>query len=175
MDAQQNGGYPDALLLGTPPYDSLNEREIGTTFGLRAQDAIAWGPRRFHFLISQKDLKRGRELFSRVTAKAGGLSSAAQGRASEELLEMVSDSARVGAGEFVVQDARLVLGTGDPAIFAQQWATRLQQVPHTAVQSNGRASARGELQWVRFTLALWVPGRWKGASKLSSELVKCPK
>jgi len=48
-DRAVGGGYPDALLLATPPYGSLNEREIGTTFGMRAQDSIAWTPRRFRF------------------------------------------------------------------------------------------------------------------------------
>jgi len=42
--------YPDALLLATPPYGSLNSREIATTYAMRAQDAIAWSPRSFHFL-----------------------------------------------------------------------------------------------------------------------------
>src|SRR5579871_207645 len=40
VDREPPAGFPDALLLATLPYDSLNEREIGTTFGLRAQDAI---------------------------------------------------------------------------------------------------------------------------------------
>ena len=61
-----DGAYPDALLLATPPYGSLNQRELGTTFGLRAQDAIAWSPRRFHFLASIRDLARARDLFSQI-------------------------------------------------------------------------------------------------------------
>src|ERR1700738_1509554 len=32
VDRDPPVGYPDALLLATPPYDSINEREIGTTF-----------------------------------------------------------------------------------------------------------------------------------------------
>lgn len=40
VDQDPPAGYPDALLLATLPYNSINEREIGTTFGLRAQDAI---------------------------------------------------------------------------------------------------------------------------------------
>jgi hypothetical protein len=173
LDAQEDGGYPDALLLGTPPYDSLNEREVGTTFGLRAQDAIAWGPRRFHFLLSQIDLKRCRELFVLVTGKSGAPAGTAA-KASEELLKFVGDSRSLGSGEFVVQDARLVLGTADPAGFAQQWAARLSQVPHTTLQSV-TSNARGELRWIRFTATLLVPGGWGDAPGLSSERVKCPK
>ena len=59
----RDGIYPDALLLATPPYGSLNQREIATTFGLRAQDAIAWQPRKFHFLTSEKGLTQARELY----------------------------------------------------------------------------------------------------------------
>ncbi len=33
MDRDQPAGFPDALLLATMPYNSINEREIGTTFG----------------------------------------------------------------------------------------------------------------------------------------------
>src|ERR1700756_396986 len=38
VDRKPAAGFPDALLLATMPYNSINEREIGTTFGLRAQD-----------------------------------------------------------------------------------------------------------------------------------------
>src|SRR5215469_15705482 len=47
VDRDPPAGYPDALLLATPPYNSLNEREIGATFGLRVQDALGWNPRTF--------------------------------------------------------------------------------------------------------------------------------
>jgi len=30
VDREQPAGYPDALLLATPPYNSINEREVGT-------------------------------------------------------------------------------------------------------------------------------------------------
>ena len=50
VDREAGAGFPDALLLATPPYRSINEREVGTTFGVRAQDAIGWNPRSFHFL-----------------------------------------------------------------------------------------------------------------------------
>jgi len=109
----KDAGYPDALLLATPPYGSLNEREIGTTFGLRAQDAIAWGPRRFHFFTDLKDLRRGRELYRAVmTQSPAGITqnqtySTAQSKAESELLKMVGGGVRLAAGEFTVQEASL--------------------------------------------------------------------
>ena len=49
VDRDPPAGYPDALPLATLPYNSINEREVGTTFGLRAQDAAGWNPRSFRF------------------------------------------------------------------------------------------------------------------------------
>jgi hypothetical protein len=182
LEPKRIGGYPDALLLGTPPYGSLNEREIGTTFGLRAQDAIAWGPRRFHFFTSEKDLASARELFAVVTSRTGAVETKNQSQASAELLNMASDKLRSGSGEFEVLDAKLVLGMGDPAVFAQQWAARLARVPHTIVPENSQTVSqttfRGELRWIRFRAAIWLPGRWVKPARLppgsTFEAAKCP-
>ena len=66
VDRIPPAGFPDALYLATPPYNSINQREIGTTYGLRAQDAIGWNPRSFRFLTdpaafreAQQDLPFG--------------------------------------------------------------------------------------------------------------------
>jgi hypothetical protein len=89
--------YPDALLLATPPYGSLSEREIGTTFGLRAQDAIAWQPRHFHFLLSARDLATARRLFQQLTAASSAQS--ASTRASAELMQLVTHQQGPLAGQ----------------------------------------------------------------------------
>ena len=166
-------GYPDALLLGTPPYGSLSEREMGTTYGLRAQDAIAWTPRRFHFLTSARDVERARGLFDRVMS--GREQEGAVSRATEELLRLVSDPARMGTGEFGVLDAKLTPGEGDPAKFAEQWASRLPLVPHTNLQAEGKGSARGQLRWIRFRVTLWMPGSWRLLSGMQFTSVTCAK
>ena len=64
--ASRGAGYPDALLLATPPYNSINEREVGTTYGLRAQDAIGWNPRSFHFLTDPAALRQGQAAIRRA-------------------------------------------------------------------------------------------------------------
>ncbi len=56
VDKEQGAGFPDASLVATPPYNSINEREVGTTFGLRAQDATGWNPRSFHFLTDPEPI-----------------------------------------------------------------------------------------------------------------------
>jgi hypothetical protein len=152
--------YPDALLLATPPYGSLNEREIGTTFGLRAQDALGWEPRRFHFFTSAADLSRGRSLFGAVM---GG-----DAAASRDLLGMVE---RASAGEFLVTEAKLKLGQGDAPAYGKDWALNLAQVKHQVVQS-GEDSKSGTLVWIRFSVTLWLPSGWVAPK---GEVVSCPR
>ena len=69
VDRDPPAGFPDALLLATPPYNSINEREVGTTYGLRAQDAIGWNPRSFRFLINPADFLQGQKLFLALSSQ----------------------------------------------------------------------------------------------------------
>lgn len=172
MDRERGGGYPDGLLLATPPYGSLNPREIGTTYGMRAQDAIAWEPRRFRFLTTTEQLARAKALYAEVMEKAAkGLEG---GGGAGELLAMASGGPEVGAGEFEVLDARLVAGVADPPAFARRWAEQLGRVPHTLVQGGGAGStALGELRSIRFRATLVVPGSWKLQQGLSANGAKC--
>ncbi len=175
VDPEQSGGYPDALLLGTPPYGSLNEREIGTTYGMRAQDAIAWSPRRFHFLTTAAQLQRARELYGTVMRGAGQgkEKGAASGPAAEELLTIVG-GADLGRGEFAVLDARLVAGVADPPAYARQWAAHLALVPHTLEQSGaGAQPPLGELKWIRFAATLVLPARWKLPAGMTGSEANC--
>ena len=174
VDREKDGGYPDALLLATPPYGSLNPREIGTTYGMRAQDAIAWTPKRFRFFISDEDWKQARELYGTLMPGTGrGEGSAVAGR---KLLSMVG-APGVGYGEFEVMEARLVAGVGDPPAFARQWAANLGRVPHTLVQNEGRSGGAsaplGELKWIRFRATLTFPGAWKFPAGLSRKAARC--
>ena len=157
-------GYPDALLLATPPYGSLNAREIGTTFGLRAQDALGWEPRPFRYLTSETDLARARGLFSRVTAP-GKTDVAAQ----SELLQIIG---RGSAGQFRVVDAKLRMGVHDPEFFAQKWAANFKNVPHT-VEDGTQDSPLGEIRWVRFEATFWLPKTFTAAPEIVTATSKC--
>jgi len=173
VSPERDENYPDALLLATPPYASLNEREIGTTFGLRAQDAVAWEPRRFHFLISENDLHRARALFHTVAA-APAKEKAGPGEPSEatvELLKMIADPARTAAGEFAITDAQLTAGIADPPPFARQWAARFSTVPHTLIP--GPANPQGELHRIRFAVTIWLPETWQTSKGSKSERANC--
>jgi len=173
-------GYPDALLLATMPYNSINEREIGTTFGLRSQDAIGWNPRSFRFLSDPSALREAQGLFRVMTGKETATSapgkpqdaSLPQAHAAARLLELQK---RAAAGEFRILDARIVPGVGDPVSYAQGWALASSRVPHHIDSTpDGRSSARGVLNWIRFSLTLWLPARWNVPPGLHALPAACP-
>jgi len=170
VDRGEGGEYPDALLLATPPYGSLNEREIGTTFGMRAQDAIAWSPRRFRLLTSARELEQAKASFHIVMAGPSGSDASKRNKAESELLKLVEGAS---SGRFDVLEARLTAGVGDPPLFAAQWAMHLSKVPHTLVPSGGTPSERGELRWMRFTATLWLPKKWSPGNSAHADLAKC--
>ncbi len=179
VDREQPAGYPDALLLATMPYNSINEREIATTFELRAQDAIGWNPRSFHFLSDPTDFREGQQLFASFIG--GGTSAGAKGNSGSK-----SPGAQAGArllalqkhassGEFRILDARLVPGVSDPASFAQGWALASARTPHQVEAGPAEgASALGRLDWIRFTITLWLPDAWKLPGGLRSTYSACP-
>jgi hypothetical protein len=168
VNPTKDSNYPDALLLATPPYGSLSEREVATTFGLRAQDAIAWTPREFHFLTSDHDLSAARMNFKSLTAASSDPSS--KENASRELMNLIGNAA---SGDFRVLDAKLTAGVADPPAFAQQWATRLNRIPHTFVPSNAAATPLGELKWMRFSVSLLLPIKWGIPRELHPIPAKC--
>jgi hypothetical protein len=178
VDREHGGGYPDALLLATPPYGSVNEREVGTTYGLRAQDAIAWNPRSFRFFTTVAQWRRARELYAAVMPgpESGAGTKAPAATAAAELLAMTG-APDLGRGEFAVLDARLVAGAGDPPAYARPWTSRLVRVPHTLEQSGDRAGAvatpLGELTWIRFATTLVLPTGWKLPAGMGAEEANC--
>jgi hypothetical protein len=156
VDRAQPAGFPDALYLATPPFGSINEREIATTFDLRAQDAIGWNPRTFRFLIDPKSLLDAQKAWRKaVQAKPADSTDAA---AMNRLLELQRNAA---IGELRIIDARFAPGTADPQPFAQQWALAASRTQHQIESAaNGQGSARGELHFLRFRLTLWLPAKW---------------
>lgn len=164
VDRTRGAGYPDALLLATPPYASINEREIGTTYGLRAQDAMGWNPRSFHFLTDEKDFAEARRLFAQLTA--------GKQQAAGRLLELAGKAA---SGELEIEEARLTAGVGDAPAFAENWAMRSRRTPQQEVPApGGKSSARGSLSWMRFKATLWLPVKLRPAGGLTVSRVACP-
>jgi hypothetical protein len=159
------------------PYNSINEREIGTTFGLRAQDAIGWNPRNFRFISNPEDFRDAQRLFRSLTANTGLLSATDRGsdrdrQVTARLLEIQKHAA---AGELRIVDARIVPGVADPAPFAQAWAVASSRTPHTIEDAPGeKSSALGVLKWMRFTITLWLPAKWVVPASVHGQHVACP-
>jgi hypothetical protein len=179
VDRSQPAGYPDALLLATMPYNSINEREIGTTYGLRSQDAIGWNPRSFHFLADPSDFREGQDLFKAMIATESSTAAPDKARNASrshphaaKLLELQK---RAAAGEFRILDAHIVPGVGDPESYAQAWASASSRTPHKVESApGGKSSPRGSLNGMQFSIALWLPASWKLAPGLHALPAACP-
>jgi hypothetical protein len=179
VDRQQPAGFPDALLLATMPYNSINEREIGTTFGLRAQDAIGWNPRSFRFLLNAADFREAQQLFrSQMTIAPRASANAAHDPAAPRdnpLSRLVELRQRASSGELRILDAAIVPGVADPAPYAQAWALAASRTPHQIEAApTGKSSALGALNRMRFSLTLWFPAHWRIPPELHSERAPCP-
>lgn len=163
VDREQPAGFPDALLLATPPYYSINEREVGTTYGLRAQDAIGWNPRSFRYLLTPEALKEGQKLYLSLGSAASRNSAPNQtpavSLATRKLMALAGQSA---AGQLRILDARLAPGLADAAPYAENWAAQSARTTHTnEAPTGGQPSPLGELHWMRFSITLWLPEGWK--------------
>ena len=179
IDRIEPAGFPDALLLATLPYNSLNQREVGTTFGLRAQDAVGWNPRSFRFLSSPAAFHEGQQLFRSLSANHPGNEDSAQdaqrnsadARALARLLELQK---KASPGEFRIIDARLVPGIGDAAPYALNWALASARTPHQVESAlSGKSSSAGSLNWIRFSVTLWLPKAFKVPAELHSAQARC--
>ena len=171
VDRVPPAGFPDALLLATMPYNSINEREIGTTFGLRAQDAIGWNPRSFRFLMDPRDFRGARQVYVAAFQSPNSSSALQDSRTLARLLDF---ERRAAQGELRIVDARLVPGMADPAPYAQSWARASERMPHRVEAAQaGASSPRGELKWIRFTLTLLLPTQWKVPAELHAVPTPC--
>jgi hypothetical protein len=175
VDREQSAGYPDALLVATPPYYSISEREVGTTFGLRAQDAIGWNPRSFHFLTDPGALREGQKQFrslggTKIWTEAP-VASSREHEAEQRLLEI---NRSASAGQLRILNARFTPGIADAAPFARRWALQSAKTPHTVAPAAGaKATPLGELDWMRFSVTLWLAAGWKAPGGLGAPLAAC--
>lgn len=176
VDRNPGAGFPDALFLATPPYNSINEREIGTTYGLRAQDAIGWNPRTFSFILDPGAFTLAQSLYLQLQ-KDGAFTKAEPGNQPDAtaMSRLIDLQKRAATGEFRIDDARLIPGVADAAPYAQSWSQAASRTPHE-IEPSGAASGspRGSLDWMRFTVTLWLPQNWKLPAGVHSATANCP-
>lgn len=171
VDRIPAAGFPDALYLATPPYNSINQREIGTTYGLRAQDAIGWNPRSFRFLTDPAAFREGQQIYRKTFNSPNNATKRAIKPASARLLKLTEGAS---VGELKILDAHLAPGIADPAPFAQGWARASSQVQQELDPSpGGKKAALGSLNWMRFEVVLWLPPGWKLPPGAKAQTAAC--
>jgi len=183
VDRAGGAGFPDALLLATPPYESINQREVGTTFGIRAQDAIGWNPRSFHFLTNPSALRKAQKLYLTLRGKSDTIrrdqeptQQVAEAKRSDELKSvsksLMDIATHASAGQFRILDARLTPGTANALPYAQNWALQQRNTPHTITVTDS-PTPYGKLDAIRFEITLWLPPGWNSPKTLQSALSAC--
>ena len=184
VDRAGGAGFPDALLLATPPYDSINQREVGTTFGIRAQDAIGWNPRNFRFLTSPVVLRKAQKQYfalhsnpeidrhDRDVVHVAQASKPADDPDSPSESLVTEIAAQSASGQFRILDAHLTPGTASALPYAQNWAIQQRDTPHT-ITSTDSPTPYGKLDELRFEITLWLPGNWKTPKALQATPALC--
>jgi hypothetical protein len=138
----------DYAELATPPYQSVTPLSISTDFAFRAQDAVGWNPRRFHFATSAASFQRLNHLYAKVV-----------GRGSEATVDggsaLATELSKTSEGTFTILDSRLVPGAADQWQAAGAVASHFDSTAHTLVQEP--VSPLGRIIWLRFRLQLDIP------------------
>jgi len=175
VDRDPPAGFPDALLVATPPYNSINEHEVATTFGLRAQDAIGWNPRSFHFLTDPAAFRESQKLFQALGATGNRPQPPVPGTpAANAIQRLLKINQTASAGQFRILDARLAPGVSDAASYAEPWALASPKTRHTfEPSSTGSSTPLGELHWLQFSVTLWLPAAWKSPPALHPTSAAC--
>lgn len=182
VDREDPAGYPDAVLMATPPYNLINPREIGNTYGLRAQDAIGWNPRHFRFMTNRSVFRQAQRLYlfldrnGELGGKNKEIASVRKKKALQRAMTRFMTLAKESSpGEFDVLDARLTPGIGTVKPYAANWALQSAKTPHTEEPPpDGTPTDLGNLDWIRFSVTLWVPGSWRAPDELQHSRMPCP-
>jgi hypothetical protein len=153
----------DAAELATPPYNSVTPLAVTTDYSFRAQDAVAWNPRRFQFAGSAADMARLAAAYNVYLAHSDDAA------AGERLAELASGSA---TGELQLLDARLIPGAANQGQMAAAVASHFSQTPHTLEQAQG-STPLGAITWMRFRVTLHLPKEFPVATGLGADRSGC--
>ena len=133
--------------IATPPYRSMSPLRLSTEFGLRAQDAVGWNPREFHFATDGRAFAAFLPVYRAIVGMG-------RPKAEDEaaLGRLIATAAE---GSIEILDARLVPGTADQSRAAAAVASHFDSTAHTLEQPNaGGGSAAGEIGAVRLRIVL---------------------
>ena len=171
----ERDGDHDFAELANPPYRSVSPLLIGTDFSFRAQDALAWNPRRFRFARDRTSFEellgvyRDEERLAQPGPAAAN--EAMQRQVESRLATLVS---RMPEGELTILDARLVPGIGDQSRAAAMVATHLNLSAHQVDQpADGKATPLGRLGWLRFRIGFDLPKGFRAEPVVHVERGAC--
>jgi hypothetical protein len=153
--------YParDHAALATPPYASVSPLLISTDYSFRAQDAVAWNPRRFRFAASPAEFGAMASVYERYSRQSPPSISI-----EAELADLVS---KAPEGTLQILDARLIPGTANQAQMAAMVASHFSTTAHTVEEPRvGEGSVLGKVTWLRFRISLDLPRGFKPNPKL---------
>jgi len=159
-----NGPRPphDAAELATPPYNSVTPLALTTDFSFRAQDAIAWNPRRFQFAANPAALAKLQAAYAAYQARPDDAA------ATEKLIELATASP---SAELQILDSRLIPGTANQAQMAAAVAAHFSQTPHSTEAAG--ASPLGAITWLKFRVTLHLPRGFAAAGNLKLDRSGC--
>ena len=130
----------DAAELATPPYRSPNPLLISTDFSFRAQDAIAWNPREFHFFTTPQQLAIATKAYEATEREPNR---PAAGAALFPLLPQACTA------ELRITDAHIAGGTADQSAMAATVASHFAQTAHT-LETSATPSRLGRILSLHF-------------------------
>lgn len=137
-------GAHDFAELATPPYRSPNPLLISTDFSFRAQDAVAWNPREFHFFTV------ARQMAIAQTAYEATLKEPNRPAAGAALYPLLAEAC---TASLQIVDARIAGGSADQSLMAATVASHFSQTAHT-VDTTAPASKLGKVLWMRFRVTV---------------------
>jgi hypothetical protein len=160
-------GQHDYAELATPPYQSVSPLLIGTDWSFRAQDAVAWNPRRFHFAADAASFARLSAAY-REYSRTPAPTAAAQA-------ELAALAAKTPEGVLEILDSRIVPGTADQAGTAAMVASHFATTAHSVDQpKDGKATPLGQVVWIRFRLGFDLPAGFVVERGVPVERRACP-
>jgi hypothetical protein len=161
LAADEPRGPHDYAELATPPYRSVSPLLLSTDWSFRAQDAIAWNPRRFRYVGDRSTFQKLSALYSGVMANDPASSAKAAMLASTQPEAVMR-----------VLDARIVPGLADQARMASMVAGHLAETPHTVDQSVA-PSPLGRVEALRFRIEMILPRGAIAAPGVEIEKISC--
>jgi hypothetical protein len=154
-------GPHDYAELATPPYRSVSPLLLSTDWSFRAQDAVAWNPRRFHYAANRETFRKLAALYDKVMVGDAATSAKAA--------QLVSTQPE---GVLQILDAKLVPGLADQAQMAATVASHLAETPHTVDQS-ATPLPLGRVEEIRFRVNLELLSGVPGNKGLNIEKMFC--